>query len=115
MEQAVEKKLDMKETKEMVKLLFTGMKVVKEANADGEINMADFPLMMKVIPEITPAIQGADKIIDEIKDMDEAEANDLLNYVATEVGMVVEKEKLVEQIIAGIEFLRAGYAFYQTF
>ena len=117
MTEVVEKKLDMKETNELVLFLFKTGKTVKMAKEnDGKIDVNDIVLLVPLMSDIGPAIEGADKIIDEIKDMDEQESKDLIDLVAKETGEVLTgKAELVDKIIKGLKFAQAGYEFYKAF
>ncbi len=103
-----EKKLGIKETKEMLVFLFMLAKIAKEAKEnDGKITYMDTMLFMKVLPSFGPAMEDADIIIAEVKDIDGDEADELITYIGTEVGMVVGKEMLIKQIIAGLEVAKS--------
>ena len=117
MNEAVEvKKIGIKESKEMLVFLFMLAKVAKEAKEnDGKITYMDSVLLMKVVPSLGPAIENADLILAEIKDLDDAEINELINFLAIEVGGVFTEEKLIGQIIAGLNVAKSLNAFIQTF
>lgn len=101
-------KIGIKETKEMLVFLFMLGKVVKESKEnDGKIDYMDAMLLMKILPSMGPAIEDAGKIVEEIKDIDGDEANELIAYLGTEVGLVVGKEQLVIQIVAGLEVAKS--------
>lgn len=102
------KKLGIKETKEMLVFLFTLGKAVKEAKEnDGKIDYMDAMLLMKVLPSMGPALDNAGDIVAEIKDIDGEEADELITYIGQEVGLVIGKEQLVAQIIAGLEVVKS--------
>jgi len=109
-----EKLLGVKETKEMLVFLFTLGKVAKEAKEnDGKITYLDAVLLMKVLPSLGPAIDKADDIVAEIKDIDGDELNELATLVGVELGGLA-KEKLVSQVIAGLEVAKSLLAFIKT-
>lgn len=116
METETTKVLGIKETKELLVLLFTFGKSVKEAKEnDGKIDMLDIGLVMKVIPVITPALDDINLVVSELKDLDEAEATELVSFVGTEVGELVSKEELIEKIVAGLELAKAAHKFIKLF
>ena len=103
-----EKKMGIKNTKEMLVFLFVLGKAVKEAKEnDGEISYMDAMLLMKVLPVMGPAVEDAGKIIDEVKDLDKEEADELVSYIGKEVGEIISKEKLVDQVVAGLKVAQA--------
>lgn len=93
--------------KELMKLGFEGAKVVKLAKADGEIGVEDAALLMALVPHLGPAFTDIDQVVPELKDMDAAERQELLQFAAAELGEVLEEEKLVERVEAA---LRVGIA-----
>ena len=89
-------------TKEVVKLGFEGAKVFKAAKADGKIDLADLGKLMLLLPYVGPAVADADKIPAELKDMDSAEADELVEFAAAELGGLLEREKVVARVEAAL-------------
>lgn len=71
------------------------------AKADGTVNIWDGPKFADVLPALNAAIDGADKIADEVKSMDEADVKlvtDRLVKALLAVGHAVGKENMVEPV-----------------
>lgn len=93
-----------KETKEVLQLVFALMKTFKAAKADdGNINMADVKHLVALFPNLSPAVEGITEVPAEIKDLNEAEAKELLTFAAAHLGQLAgEEEELVEKIEKGL-------------
>lgn len=96
-----------KELKEALALVLDAASVVKKARADGHVDMADLPLLMGLIPDLLPAIEGAGAIPAELSAMDEASAADLIAFVASRY--VLEDAHARDLLDAG---LKASFAVY---
>lgn len=91
-----------KETKEALKLVFAFLKVLKEAkNNDGQITVADLPLLVQVFPHIEPAITDIDKVAGELKGLTPERVKDLLVFTSANLAGLVSKadEELVEKAL----------------
>lgn len=108
-----EKKLGIKDSKEMLLFLFMFGKVVKEAKEnDGKIDYMDAMLLMKLMPLLGPAFDGASNIAAEIKDIDDAEAAEMIEYLGEEAKAVLgDKAELIAKIIAGLEVAKSINSF----
>jgi len=94
-----EQKYDIHNTKEALKLGFSLIGAVKSAKEDdGKIDMMDIGKLMMVFPNVGPAVEDADKIILEVKDLDESEAQELMIFAGAELGGALSDEELVEKI-----------------
>jgi len=108
----MEKKLGTKETQEMLTFLFGVGKLIKQAKEnDGKFSVTDAPLVMALLPSVGPAIGHAEDIIAELKDIDDAELDALAKTIGVGVGELFNKEKLVEQVVKGLEVAKALLAF----
>lgn len=100
-----------KETKEVLRLVFTFAKTVKEAKEnDGVISSADLMLLTKMLPYVGPAFDNAGDIIKELKDLDAAELKDLIVFTGAnlgDLGAVKEEvlQKALNAAIALVEFI----------
>lgn len=95
--------LSTKETKEVLRLIFAFVKILKEAKEnDGQIAATDLALLVNLFPHVGDAIDGIDKVGAELKDLDSAEIKDLLVYTGAQLtGVISEaKEELVEKALA---------------
>ena len=110
-------KVGIKESKEMLVFLFMLGKVMKEAKEnDGKIDYMDAMLLMKLMPLMGPAFEGVSEIMEEIKDIDAAEADELIKYLAEETGSILEgKEDLIAKIISGLEVAKSINNFAKLF
>lgn len=93
------KKMDIKNTKEALKLGFSligAIKVSKEN--DGKLSASDLGNLVMVFPHLGPAIDDAEMILPEMKDIDTEEAKELLDFASKELGGALSEEALVEKI-----------------
>lgn len=98
-----------KETKEVLALGFSLGKALKSAKEnDGKIDLNDIGLLLTVIPNVVPAVNDISLVPKELKDLDAAEGQELLDYARQELGDTLSDEELVAQIAAGLEFGIAG-------
>lgn len=104
MNEAKEVKTDIKDTKEALRLGFSLIGAVKAAKEDdGKIDMMDMGKLMMVFPHVGPAIDGADTIGAEMKDLDSDEAKELMVFSAAEIGGALSDVELVEKIKLSLE------------
>lgn len=101
---------DVKNTKEVLKLIISGYKVYKGASADGKIDFSDLAQLMLLVPNLQPAFDDIDEVPKEVKDLDAAEAQELATYIVTELGVV--EGKTAEIINASLGLLVSGYKLY---
>lgn len=87
---------DIKNTKELVKLVVAISSVLKSANEDGKVDFKDLTLLFKVFPYVGPAIKDIDDISTELKDIDEEEIKELSAEVSKIIGSVTGDEKYSE-------------------
>jgi len=84
---AMENKYGIKETKEMLQFIFAIVKIVVEAKRnDGVIGPSDLALLINLFPHIGPAFDGIQEIVNELKDLDEAEIKELITFSAAHLG-----------------------------
>lgn len=101
---------DVKNTKEVLKLIISGYKVYGLAKADGKIDLSDLGFLMTMLPHLQPAFDDASKIPTEVKDLDAAEAQELATFIVTELGVV--EGQTAEIINASLGLLVSGYKLY---
>lgn len=88
----------MKETKELLKLVFHLVKVVEKAKEDGSIDVADAGLLLGLLPDLGPALNGVGAVPVELKSLDKDAADDLLAFVKAEFDLADDKvEAAVEK------------------
>lgn len=84
-----------KDTKEVLALGAALTRVVFEAKRnDGVIDIKDLPLVITTLPTITPALDGVGNILDEIKDLDQQEIQELIEYTQVQFSGTVEEQAL---------------------
>ncbi len=93
------KKLDIKETKEMVTFVAKlGMGLEASLDDDGKLSFGDVSNMMPALMSSGAAFAGAGKIGAEFKDMDKAEGKELCDHLASELDLKDDKiEAIVER------------------
>ena len=95
--------LSTKESKELLKLVFAFVKVLKEAKEnDGTIGVTDLALLVNMFPHVGDAVDGIDKVIPELKDLDAKEVKDLLVFTGAQLSGVMSKadEEVIEKALA---------------
>lgn len=75
------------------------------ANADGKINVADIGLLMNPVMKLTGAIPMAKQAFEEIKDLDEVERADIMQWSQAEYD--ISDDVLEEKVEAGIDLALA--------
>jgi len=84
-------KQGIKQTLEALEALAVLAKAVKEVAKDGKVNISDLSVLMSLLNNMSvfvAGIQGADKIDDEIKDLDGDEAKELVGRVVAIVASI---------------------------
>jgi hypothetical protein len=103
---------DTKNLTEMVDLILTAVEVFGDAKADGKIDAQDLGLLLKLIPQVGPALDGAAEIPAEVKDLSAEEASALVAHVMAKLTIGDEKartivEKALKLGVAGLELAAA--------
>lgn len=107
--------IDIKETKEVLVAAFKIGDAIKKSLADdGKITFGDSGNLFPVIPFIGPAVEGLNKVPKELGDLSESELVELKTLILDECGELIDNEKLVSQITAGLKWIHATFEFYQT-
>lgn len=81
-------KTGIRNTTEIIALAAALGIAVRNAQSDGKVNASDIGELIAVVPRIAPAIEGADEIPAELRDLDPAEAEQLKQQVVTAVGSI---------------------------
>lgn len=90
-----------KETKEVVILGLTLAKTIADCAKDGTFGMGDIGSIIKLVPKIAPAVKDANQIPQELKDLDAAEMQELLDAVSAELGADYAHKEYVEMAAKG--------------
>lgn len=100
----MEEKLGVFELKDIIDGVLALEKIGVEVMKDGKVSMADLPVLMALLPQtavaVYKAIEGADKIPAELKDLSVAEGSELVAHVVTKLSVADEKAvKIVEHAL----------------
>lgn len=98
--------------KKEIDLALTIVNIVIQARADGKLDMADFALLLQLIPVLGPAGSAMGQVVPELKDLDEAEGLTLVAYVVAKLATDDKKaalivEKSLKLLVAGYELEKA--------
>ena len=99
----------MKELKEAVIFGVSFLEAGFEAMSDGKVDFTDIPKLLGPLMQAGAAIEGAEKILGEIKAMDEAAKKSLMEEVKKEFDI---ENDLLEARIEGAIQLVLGIAMY---
>lgn len=97
MENQTEKK-PINDVKDVVIVVARSVAVGVEAKQnDGKIDFKDLPLLFKVVPAFGPMIDGIQNVPEQLADMDESEAGELVSAIMTEFNIAdVAARELIE-------------------
>ncbi len=82
-----------KELTDVVDLGVAAVNVAIRAEADGSIDISDLYLVLQLIPNIGPALDGISLVPAELKDLSAAEADVLVAHVMSELSVVDPKAR----------------------
>jgi hypothetical protein len=102
-------KMGVKELSEVLIFAIGLGEAVDLSLADKKIDLADLGLLVGPFTKAPAAIEGFDKVVDEIKDLDAAEMDEVKALVKDELNL--SDDKLEEKIEAGVDFLGALHTF----
>lgn len=89
-----------KELKEVVKFIIELGEAIDLALADKKFEVAEISLLIAPLMQVGPAFEGLDKLGDEIKDLSEVEAAELVAYVKEELDITSDKvEFMIEKAL----------------
>ena len=100
---------EVKEIKDVLKLIIGAIKGYQAAKADGKLDWADMSQFMPVFPLIQPAIENISEIPAEFKDLDSEEATELAEFVKQELE-IDEESKVARIITHALGVASHGYA-----
>lgn len=72
---------DIKNLKEVVSLVLSGVTAVKSAQADGKIGLEDLALLITLVPSLGPALEGLSDVPAELSDLSAEEVAELAAMV----------------------------------
>ena len=103
-------KTDIKDTKEALDFGFALIGAIKASKeSEGGIGINDLGNLVVVLPKFSPAIEGADTIPAELKDLDKDEAKELMEFASMRLGESLNKKELVEKIEKALKAVLAVF------
>lgn len=106
---------DTKNLKEVIVLACVGYQGFVEAKADGKVDAADIGHLIPVFQAVGPALSDVKEVIPEIKDLSEAELNEIIVLVQEKVPSLKQKAEVVLRIKAVLKLLVAAKDCYVAF
>lgn len=102
-----------KEFKDVVRFGLKLGQALQGALEDGSINIMDALKFLPVLKELQSAVQGANKIPAELKDLDEKEKDELVAYFQKEFDLPNDAmEHMIEMSVqVGFSLLQLGLGF----
>jgi hypothetical protein len=94
---------NIKNTKEVLDLAFAGGMAVKNALADGKIDLQDVGHLMPVIMLAGPALEDIALVPKEIGDLNAQEAQELMDYAKQKLDPILSDEALKAKINKGLK------------
>lgn len=86
-----------KETKEVLSLAAALIKAIDAAGRDG-FQWSDFYHFVPAVPKVFPALEGIDKVDDEVKSWTEEDLEDVKTFVVSELDIPNDKvERFIEK------------------
>ena len=108
----VEEKRDVKELSEMLVFAISLGESLELALADKKLGLEDLGLLVGPFTKAPAAVEGVGLIVDEIKDLDDAEMGQIKQLIKDELDLA--DDKLEAKIEAGVDFLSAIHSFLQA-
>lgn len=92
-----------KNTKEMLKLGADMANVLKQAKEnDGKVDLKDLPLVIGLAGSFGPALDDANLVVPELKDLQGDEGKELLEYLGKELDGTFTDKELLKKISAAL-------------
>lgn len=79
-----DEKVGIQETKDLIKMGAAFGEAIYEAGKDSEWTLGDYKHFLPVLGDVIPAVSGIEKVPAELKDLDEAEKQELFSYFSEE-------------------------------
>lgn len=97
-----------KELKELLDLMLTGVEVGVDITKDGKLDLNDLQHVMKLIPVVGPAVQNIGDIPAELGDLSSEEGTEIVVHVMTKLAVDDAKAKIIIE-----KSLKAALAVYE--
>lgn len=88
-----------KETSEFVRFVCGLANTISEVLEDGKVKLVELPMLFMLVPKLIPAVQGANEIPEELEDLTEAEIQELVEVVKSELKLNDQAEDLAAQFV----------------
>ena len=83
-------KTGIKETKELLRFVFSLANAVKESLSDGDLSLWDAKKFIEPLTLLVDALDNIDQILPELQDLDEDEISELVTFMMTELGVKIK-------------------------
>lgn len=94
-----------KETKELLRFVFSLTNAIKESYSDGDLDFWDAKNFVEPLSMLGDAIDNIDEVLPELQDLDENEISELVTYVTEELGIEI-KVPVIPDAPAEVEVAR---------
>jgi hypothetical protein len=78
-----------KETKELLRFVFSLTNAIKESYSDGDLDFWDAKNFVEPLSMLGDALDNIDEVLPELQDLDENEISELVSYVLDELGIEI--------------------------
>lgn len=99
-----------KELKDLLDFALVGVEAGVKMAADGKFDMADLVQVWPVVQAAPAAFAGIDQLPAELKDLDSAEAAELVAHIVAKLA--VDDAKAVAIVDASLKILVAGHGLF---
>lgn len=86
------------QTRDVVKAIVTAFHRYDAASSDGDVSWLEWAGFIQLTPDIWKAIKNASEIPAELADLDEAEADELIEEIAVELNLHISNNEMRRKI-----------------
>ena len=98
--------MNLKETKELLSLVFTIVEAGEAAVANGSVGLGDVGELMKILPKLGPAFDKIQNVPKELSSLDKASADELVAWAKQDLDLESDSiEAMIEKglsVVAGL-------------
>lgn len=98
----------MKDLKELLNLILDGVAAGIKATSDGKIAIEDAALLLTLIPDLVPAVEGIGNIPAEVASMTEEDAANVVAFVSAKLSLNDDHAKKI--VDASLKAAVAAYS-----
>jgi hypothetical protein len=99
--------------KHVLALVIDAAKIGAQAEEDGKLTVADTILLMKLVPDLAPAVNALGAVLPELKALDRAAEEDLVAFVASRLSGA-QSARGAEITQAALKALVANFELYRS-